>query len=279
MTAKGETGLFPTDLSEPGSNTWWGDYSLALQDSLLWRIGPFALQVQRREKEWLIWHLQKDTDEKEENTWSREKNICLNNGEGDLKRYVFSQTEEALFVLPRLADRPVVAKATMPLNIQAGQQVEMYVSTPLWFSVSVHSIDATIQETPIIRPSDTWFGPSTMKGELCYASTTHGRLSLTDLPLRPHRAITQVKIDNQADKPLILTQLSLPTQYLSLFDTGEGGLWTEAVTLLNDDDSDLAKVSFSDSPPLPYMSAQQIVKARHKKENNMLLHTFSALFR
>jgi len=267
-----------TALSEPGRETWWGDYRLALDDSLLWRIASFSFQVQRREKEWLLWHLQEDFVETEADTWTLETNICLSREDGDIKRYIFSQTEEALFIAPRLADRPVVAKATTPLFVQAGQQVEMYVSTPLWFSVSVHSRDTEILEIPIIRPSDTWFGPSTMQGELCYASTTHGRLSLSDLPLRPHRAITQIKVKNQTDKPLLLTQLSLPTQFLSLFDTGEGGLWTESVTLLNDDDSDLAKVSFADSPPLPHMSARQIVKARQKKENNMLLHTFSVLF-
>ena len=135
-----------------------------------------------------------------------------------------------------------------------------------------------MQEVPIVRPSDTWFGPSTLSGELCYASTTQGRLYLSDLPQRPHRAISPVRIKNQAEKPLLLTQFSLPTPYLSLFDTEDGGLWTEAVTLLNDDDTDMAKVSFSESPPAPYAKAKKITKAREKKDRNMLLNTFSTLF-
>lgn len=260
------------------TNNWWGNYNLSLEDSLLWTIGPFSLQILRREKEWLIWHLQQNIDEPKEDTWSLKKNACMNNEEGEIKRYVFSHTEESLLVMPRLADRPVVVKAIKPLHILAGQQVDMYVSTPLWFSARVHSSGTELQEIPIVRPSDTWFGPSTMKGELCYASTTHGRLYLTDLPLWPHRAISSVKIKNQTNKPLLLTQLSLPTQYLSLFDTEGGGLWTEAITLLNDDDSNLAKVSFTDSPPLPHASARKIVTARQKKESNMLLYTFSTLF-
>lgn len=265
-------------LSPPGRETWWGDYSLAVEDSLLWTIGPFSLQILRREKEWLIWHKQLDLAGTDEGGWSLAKNTCINNDEGEIKRHIFSKTEENLHVFPRLADRPVIVKAVKPLHIQAGQQVDMYVSTPLWFSACVHSSGTELQEIPIVRPSDTWFGPSTMQGELCYASSTHGRLYLTDLPLRPHRAISPVKIKNQTDKPLLLTQLSLPTPYLSLFATDGGGLWTEAVTLLNDDDSDLAKVSFSDTPPLPYKSARKIAKARQKKEKNMLLHTFSTLF-
>lgn len=267
-----------TTLSVDNTKSWWGDYNLSLEESLLWTIGPFSLQILRREKEWLIWHRQQTLAGTDEETWSLTKNACMNNEEGEIKRYVFSRTEEGLHVSPCLADRPVIIKAVKPLHIQAGQQVDIYVSSPLWFSACVHSECTEIQEIPIIRPSDTWFGPSTMKGELCYASTTHGRLYLTDLPLRPHRAISPVKIKNQTDKPLLLTHLSLPTPYLSLFDTEGGGLWTEAITLLNDDDSDLAKVSFANGPPLPHASARKIVKARQKKESNMLLYTFSTLF-
>jgi len=265
-------------LTEQKTIKWWGDYDLSLEDSLLWAIGPFSLQVLRREKEWLVWYRQQDIEETDEDTWSLKKNVCLHTEEGEVKRYVFNFTENGLLVMPRLADRPVLVKALKPLYVLAGQQIDIYVSTPLWFSVSVHSNGTELQEIPIVRPSDTWFGPSTMKGELCYASTTHGRLYLNDLQLRPHRAISPVTINNQTDKPLLLTQLSLPTPYLSLFDTDGGGLWTEAITLLNDDDSDLAKVSFADSPSLPHAAARQIVKARKKKESNMLLHTFSTLF-
>lgn len=265
-------------VNERDRKNWWGDYRVPMEDSFLWTIGPFSLQVRRREKEWLIWHRQQAFDGTDETSWSLEKNACVNDAEGEIRRYVFSHTEEGLLVSPRLADRSVVVKTVKPLHIQAGQQIDIYVSTPLWFSVCVHSGGIDLQEIPIIRPSDTWFGPSTMTGELCYASSTHGRLYLADLPLRPHRAISPVKIKNQTDKPLLLTHLSLPTPYLSLFDTDGGGLWTEAVTLLNDDDSDLAKVSFADNPLQPYASARKIVKARQKKETNMLLHTFSTLF-
>lgn len=150
-------------LSGHSRKNWWGENRLAPGDSFLWRIGPFSLQIQRREKEWLIWHWQNDLVGTDEETWSMEKNICMNDDEGDIKRYVFSQTEERLLVSPRLADRPVVVKALKPLHIQAGQQVDLYVSTPLWFSACVHSSATELQEIPIVRPSDTWFGPSTMK--------------------------------------------------------------------------------------------------------------------
>jgi hypothetical protein len=248
------------------------------EESLLWKIGPFVLQVQRREQEWLVKHLTQDSADTQEETWSLEKNPAPNDEGAEIKRYVFNHTEESLSVVPRLADRAVVVKTAMPLHIIAKQQIDMYVSTPLWFSLRVHSSHIEIEEQPIIRPSDTWFGSSTMKGELCYASTTRGHLYLDELPRRPHRAITPIKINNQTNKPLFLTQLSLPTPYLSLFDTVDGGLWTETVTLLNDG-NDLVKVSFSERPPQQHQHAQKIVKARQEKEKSILTHTFSTLFK
>ncbi|SHJ70273.1 hypothetical protein SAMN02745165_02969 [Malonomonas rubra DSM 5091] len=260
------------------SSNWWGDFQLSVNESLRWTIGHFSLQVLHREKEWLIWHKTTTDTLADDALWQIEKNQELNLDEGDVQRHVFSNTENLFSISPKLADRPVVVKTAKPLHIQTKQQIDLYVSLPLWFAVSAHKSKIDLQEVPIIRPSDTWFGASTRSGELSYASTTQGRLYLSDLPQRPHRAISQVKIKNQADKPLLLTQFSLPAPYLSLFDTGHGGLWTEAITLLNDDDTDMAKVSFSEAPPSPYAKAKKITKAREKKDRSMLLNTFSTLF-
>ncbi|SHJ61124.1 hypothetical protein SAMN02745165_02759 [Malonomonas rubra DSM 5091] len=257
---------------------WWGDFPLPVNESLRWTIGSFSLQVLRREKEWLIWHQKTTETIADHEVWQIEKNRDLDLESGDVQRHIFSSTENQFSISPRLADRAIIVKTAKPLNIQPKQQIDIYVSTPLWFAVTVHKAKIDLQEVPIIRPSDTWFGSSTLAGELCYASTTQGRLYLSDLPQRPHRAISPVRIKNQAEKPLLLTQFSLPTPYLSLFDTDQGGLWTEAITLLNDDDTDMAKVSFSDSPLTPYAKAKKICKAREKKERNMLLNTFSTLF-
>jgi len=262
--------------TRPGN--WWGDFQLLVNDSLRWTIGPFSVQILRREKEWLIWHEKTLDSVADDELWQLQKNQELDLEAGDVQRHVFSNTENLFTVYPKLADRPVVVKTAKPLHIQTKQQIDIYVSTPLWFAVTAHKAKIELQEVPIIRPSDTWFGSSTQVGELCYASTTQGRLYLNDLPQRPHRAISPVRIKNQADKPLLLSQFSLPTPYLSLFDTVHGGLWTEAITLLNDDETDMAKVAFSDSPPAPYAKAKKIAKAREKKDRNMLLNTFSTLF-
>jgi hypothetical protein len=265
-----------TDIFQPAN--WWGNFQVPLNTSLTWSIGPFTLQILRREKEWLIWHENATDNVTDQDSWTIEKNRDLDAETGDIQRHVFSSTTEQLWISPKLADRSIVIKTVKPLHIQSRQQIDIYVSTPIWFGVSVHDTKTELHEIPIARPSDTWFGPSTQVGELCYASTTQARLYLTELPQRPHRAISQVSIQNQSEKPLLLSQISLPTPYLSLFDTGQGGLWTEAITLSNDDHSDLAKVTFSESPRHPYAHTKKITPAREKKDRNMLLNSFSTLF-
>lgn len=259
--------------------TWWGNYRLPLNTSAFWKIGPLSLKLMRGDKEWQVTHLEEIPTKENEEFWSFEDNYSEEIDNGETHRHFFTQTEENLTVMPRLPDRPVVVKTVKPFYIHPGQQTEIYVSIPLWLSVCVGVDNLQIQELPIVRPSDTWFGPTTMEGDLSYSSTTQGRLTLLELPTRPHRATSSVLIKNDTDKTLTLEQFSLPAQYLSLFSTNKGGLWTEAITLLNDDESDLAKVSVSENPPKQNNNPTRIAEPRLMAHKNMLLRTFSVLFR
>ena len=267
------------DMPKKDKTTWWGDYRLALNSYAFWKIGPLSLQLMRRDKEWQVTYLEEIQTKENENLWFFEDNYSEEIEQGKTHRHLFTQTEDGLKVMPRLPDRPVVVKTAKPFNIHPGQQAEIFVSIPLWLAVSVGADNLQIQELPIVRPSDTWFGPSTMEGDLCYSSTTQGRLTLQELPTRPHRATSSVLIKNNMDKTLTLEQFSLPAPYLSLFSTDEGGLWTESITLLNDDESDLAKVSVSEAPPKQNNNPTRVAEPRLKAHQNMLLRTFRVLFR
>jgi hypothetical protein len=148
----------------------------------------------------------------------------------------------------------------------------------LWVRARLQQRNHTLLDVAATRLSDTWFGPSTMEGELCYATTTSGRLNLVDLPVRVHRAITPVRINNAGEKPLKLEKLSLPVPFLSLFDTGAHGLWTEEITLHHDERKDLAQVVVGAHPPSPYHQAQRVSTSRKTAEKSILNKTFGALF-
>jgi len=257
---------------------WWGDYSFPVDSSLSWQIGPLLLSVWRRAQEWQVSSARAEINEQAEDIWRVEPAEFSDPDQGELNRHIFTQTEESISLVPMLADRSVVVKSVKPFQIHPGQRVNIFVSTPLWVGLRVQAQNIVVQQLPLVRPSDTWFGPSTMEGELCYASTTQGRFALNDLPQRVHRATTPVLIDNQSSKAILLQRLCLPVPYLSLHDTKEHGLWTEAITMTSNDDTDFAHITVAEAPPAPYRDAQKISEPRELTEKNVLVRTFDALF-
>jgi len=268
-------------IRQAGESVWWGVLSPALGSSVCWKIGPATFLVRRYEKEWQVCHRSSIWPDDTPSSWAISSDGEANAGvcvDGIVERHVFSHTNEELLIEPLLADRSVVIKSAVPILIPAGEKVSFYVSTPLWIRVWLRERNHRLLDIAATRLSDTWFGSSTMEGELCYATTISGRLHLDDLPVRVHRAITPVRINNAGEKPLKLEKLSLPVPFLSLFDTGTHGLWTEEITLHHDERNALAQVAVGAHPPSPYNRAQRVSSSRKTADKSILNKTFGALF-
>lgn len=194
-----------------------------------------------------------------------------------LARYVTHETPEQIMVRPALADRPVVSRPYTPFAVPPGEMAVIYVSTPLWFGLLAGEPAQPLHEIPIQRPSDTWFGPSTTVGEVCYASRTLGRLDLQNVPLYTHRALTQVQINNRASTPLLVERLNLPVPYLSLFVAEDRVLWTEAVTMVQERETSLAEFSIENKPPKVAQGITFVAPARKPAAKGMLIRAFGAL--
>jgi hypothetical protein len=121
-----------------------------------------------------------------------------------ISRYSVRQTESQVSLQPALADRPVVSRPEDPLYVPPGESVTLYLSTALWILIELAESDRLLQELPSFRMSDTWFGPSTVDGEFCYATRTAGRVRLENVPRRYHRAVTPLRIRNTAKDALAL---------------------------------------------------------------------------
>jgi len=250
-------------IQKAGESVWWGVLSPAVGAAMCWHIGPLTFVVRRREKEWQICHRSSIWPDNTPSSWTLDADakdgaVC---DDGVVERHVFSHTNEDLLIEPLLADRSVVIKSAV-----------------LWVRVRLQQRHHPLLDVAATRLSDTWFGPSTMEGELCYATTTSGRLYLDDLPVRVHRAITPVHINNAGAQPLKLEKLSLPVPFLSLFDTGAHGLWTEEITLHHDERKELAQVVVGAYPPQPYHQARRVSSSRKVADKSMLNKTFGALF-
>jgi hypothetical protein len=259
---------------------WWGRFEPVNGETISSKIGPLKLAVQRLPNEWQIAYQWYNLIDPTTGEWSREitDSVIDELNYATVERYVIEQTEKTLHIMPALADRSVITRPFKPFFVLPGDQINVFVSSPLWVRLETGDPPQFLQEIPIHRPSDTWFGPSTMTGELCYAGRTHANLNLENVLVQAHRAITQVAIQNQADTQLHIERLNLPVPYLSLFETAAGTLWTEAVTMVRTRDTGMASLQVEKGPPDVATEAKSIFDPRERPPQNMAIRAFGVLF-
>ena len=177
-----------------------------------------------------------------------------------------------------LANRPVISRPVTPFHLPAGEEATLFVSTPVWLHLAAAKPLRDLTDVPIQRPSDTWFGPSTREGQLCYDSRTSGRLHLEEVPQRPHRAVTRVVIRNDGSDALRLERLSLPAPFLAVFEADDGLLWTTPVTLVREPSGEMGTVKIHENPPQEARHARRLSPPREKPTHASLVRALSALF-
>jgi hypothetical protein len=147
----------------------------------------------------------------------------------------------------------------------------------LWVSVSTEEPCHILIDMPIFRPSDTWFGPTNNDGELCYASRTFCRLRIEDVPFRPHRCVSAVKVRNLGDTDLPLERLKLPVNTLAVHIGDDNRLWTQDVILERREGMEYAQLTISEEPPALTMNPRLLAKARTSQEGSVMTRAFSTL--
>jgi hypothetical protein len=154
------------------------------------RPGPLTLKLFREAADaWHLWMSREEWDETQAAEARGGDTGCPDARRRVIERFVFNQQPEARCACrPMLADRPVVVRARQSVFIPPGEEAMLYLSTPVWVSIDLGEPARALREIPVLRLSDTWFGPSTREGELCYAARTHARNHLDQVPRRPHRA-------------------------------------------------------------------------------------------
>ena len=266
------------------AQTWWGNLRCEVGELRRWRVGPTTVWAERLPHEWRIWRQQGEdflADGHEAAELADRDEIPPS---ATTHRFSFEKSVAALDVFPLLADRSMIVKPESPFFVPSGESVTLYVSTPTWIVLQFGKPPQRLLEVPSFRPSDTWFGPSTREGELCYASRTAGRLTLEEIPVRPHRAVTPMRIRNRAADPLLLQRVKVPVMYLSLFQgaqaDGHVHLWTEAVTLDRGTSGDLADVQLGKTAPPEAggSQARRVSERREQPEGNLALRAFARLF-
>lgn len=259
--------------------SWWGSFALAAGGSVKKQIGPLSLVICRAKPEWRIYYehslaWSESEPEKEEEILEH-----FHIGTETLQeRYVINDGPQQVDIAPTLADRSVVAQPERPFYIPAGQEATLLISTPLWVKIAYDDGKKVLGEIPIIRPSDTWFGPNTMEGESCYASRTNARTVTSELPRRFHRAVTPVHISNESSSQLLLERINLPVPFLNLYESVDQQLWTQAVKLVKDKNEVTAGFEILTGPPQQIPEAELLVTSREKVSGNTIIRKISGFF-
>ena len=255
---------------------WWGNYEFSVHQTLRWQIGPTTLWITRGGKEWRV-----STTEKHpplDNRLSIAEAAEEPFGDDvDSRRFALGGESCTIRLVPALPDRPLIVKAASPFFVPTLGEVILFVSSPLWLRVSAEGSGNELVDVALAQPSDTWFGPNTMTGELCYASRSSARLHLENLAVRPHRSISALRICNRAKSILKLEKLKVPVQHLGLLASKEGHLWTDALRFEREDDTEEAVVRLVDRPK-QIVDAVQVAAPRIRMSAGVLLDAFSGLF-
>ena len=255
---------------------WWGRHLLPTGRSLAWQLGPLTLYVEHRPYEIRLHWIDSGEPSHADLSLSHADEAPHNASSTPL-RYALPGDEAHLALSPRLADRSVIARPTVPLLIPAQQSVALFVSTPLWVALTADALPGYLMDVPSFRLSDSWFGPSPRDGELCYACVTQARLDPQRLPSHPVRAMTRIQIHNEAVDTLAVERVKIPTPYLQLFRTQSGELWTQAVHVHRRTLSGDVEMRLETPRGVADLGGESIASARKVESNTLFKRALDAL--
>lgn len=261
------------------NRVWYGIHEVPEDQMITATVGPLVLSISHRPGEWRIgWHRSPGLG-----VTSADVSVTAPTPIADpeaafsLQRFLAREASNRIQLRPLLADRPVVARPEIPLMVPAGEEAGIFVSTPVWVSIELPEPKRTLLELPVIRPSDTWFGPDTQRGIIAYASHTAARLEVGNLPPQPHRAITPIRVRNRVEKVLALERLCVPAPNLPLYASRGGGLWTAQLLVVNDSPSAQERVEMGIDPPAEAVGGDLITPPRESSDRNVFSRAFRVL--
>jgi len=250
---------------------WNQPVDLAEGQRVRWHVGPRTLWVERALGEWRIGAREAERDDIDTASMDHERDES--DGPALLRCAIPAKASGRLRLVPRPPDRPLVARAEIPLHIPAGSTTHVFVGVPLWASLTAEG--TPIHELPLITLSDTWFG-TPLEGTLCYATRTSLTIDEQVLTRRPHRAVCRVEIINHGATPLELERVRVPAPMLSLWQSEGRQLRTAGVRLKRDTGEDMGTVDVLGSPG---GGAEHLADSRVDVASGRVVKAFNAVWK
>ena len=245
----------------------WNENEVDVGQTVEFELGTLHAAVTRSEQDWTL-----------EYRYDQDRYVRSSSMETVRIRSVYRETAPRLSLRPASASRNIVAMPTDTINIPASERATLFMSSPIWVQFLLHETETLLADLPVHILSDTWFGPNTREGELCFSNESSARIYLDRLPTRPERVITPVTFVNAGADPVTIDRLNLPLPLLSIFQT-TSGFWTQEITIRREADLDEATVELSPSPPAQHPSAQLVAESRMSEDGGAITKALSMLFR
>ena len=262
---------------ERSRTSWWGDHELDEGVVAQWRVGPLRLWAERTSREWRLRLAREDDPDSSEASVSIPAAEPPDAFDVEEHRFGFETMSGRIRVMPRLANRATVVYPESAFHVTPGQGIRLFCCTPLWVAVEVGDEGLPLLDVPSLLPPETWFGASTVEGELCYAARTAARLRRSELPVHAHRATTELRIVNRGTDLLHLERINISVPLLSLYSAQDGRLYTDAVTLTRSAEDSLGELALS--PPPSDLDLEHVSGPRETSQAvNVVVRAFSAIF-
>ncbi|MDC8831068.1 DUF432 domain-containing protein [Alteromonas gilva] len=258
------------------SNEWWGQFTFSPDEIKCWRIGERCIAIKRGLHEWTVWNKQTYPEQSEVvicNCVQPDENF----DDVDYQRFMVKQTGDTLIIEPSLADRAMIVRPSKPIIVMPDEEVRLYVSTPMWMTVLLPNREEPMTDIPFWRPSDSWFGSSTMRGDICYAKYTEAKMDRSRLENRSHRAFTTVTIKNDQEDPLSIQRLNLPVPALKLYIDQDQQFWTEQVNIVQRTEHSSPVSHVKQSLPEDPQSMVLVSESREMSKKPSFLSTIKSL--
>jgi hypothetical protein len=257
---------------------WWGSFPSLHDQVKEWNMAGLELSIVRQPREWHV-GVQRTAEQSEDNhEWLQRDHAALTQSHSEFSRYVFRQTTEQFQLLPRLADRSVVVRPNSPVFVPAGQETTFYVSTPVWVAFYAEGVVTPLLDMAVVIPRDTWFGPSPVRGELCYATKVMARTDLSQLPARPFRAVTPVHVKNQGNDSMPIERINIPAPFLPVYAAESGRLWTPALNIVCNANNQPLQIRIDNGIGTEAGHVSLLTPARRGSDEHALIRVFDNFF-
>ena len=281
--------------------SWWGSFQIPEGSCGRWEIGPFFMWIQRNAEDWTVMR-QRHKDPFRDH-WDVEIPTappCPASGKDEApaspadwagkvphdevgasppdppQRYAALEGSGTVHITPAHADRPVVITPEQSFFLPPKRTVHLFVSLPLWLQFRDEPDGVPMIDDALFRPSDTWHGPNTQVGQVCYASRT--RAAFAPIGRLPHRIVTPFEVRNRSEKDVKVERIKLPTPHLSVLVDEQGGLWTEAVIFEQPPGVDPPDVRIEPGTTNGSQKLEVLSGPRTRMEKKFVWHAFGDLF-